>query len=171
MPYIRSNVDSVSFGNKADVANSTVKRPLNFIKSAFVGLKNKVKTLFNLEPEITKEEYEQNARFIAKIQRKIPRIYPFGEFDISKTRRLSIKPISKGYTRFDLYDISQAEPFHLRSLTTDKNNVILKYNTSYPWKEFKKNDKGYICKDNQDEYIKDLFAGYEVYLKLFNDIM
>ncbi len=136
-----------------------------YFKKIFIPALNKMKSFIinNIKkPEISNEEYIRNNRFIAKISKLTPNRYPYGEFDKGNNLFL-IKKTKDNKTVIRWYQIDEntKQKNLYRSMIINKNNEIERYETSYPWKIFEKTDKGYICKKNDDAYIKELLKESE----------
>jgi hypothetical protein len=124
------------------------------LKNLFASVKNFIINLKNLSNETT-AEIANNNKFISHIQDRVRnKRFPLGEFEYSDFERLRITRDANGITALELRN-TQNNKF-IRSMLLDKDNTILEYKTSYPWKIFVKTDDGYRSCNNMDEYIKNI---------------
>jgi hypothetical protein len=129
------------------------------IKKSVLPILKKAKNFFTSffeKPQISKEEYLNNNKFIEKVRNIIPDKYPLGEFEGVENNLFTIKQTNDNKLSIRWYKIDENtnKKNLFRSVIINKNNEIEFYETSYPWKIFEKTAKGYICKKNSDAYIR-----------------
>ncbi|MBR6099311.1 hypothetical protein IKP85_06145 [bacterium] len=124
------------------------------IKNLWVSVKNFFGSFYKVSTE-TPKEIRQNNEFIAEIQKKLDgKRLPLGEFNTQSGNNMIISRLENGNTKLEIRTKEDNE--FLRSVIVDKNNTVLKYKTSYPWRIFIKTDEGYRSVPNVDEYIKEI---------------
>ena len=124
-----------------------------------------IKKILYPEPTI---DYRDN-RFIKRVQKRLPKRFPYGEFNDQYGNFITVKQIKNKNTQVNIYyPLNEDNSKELkRSIILDSDNNILEYQTSYPWKIFRKECDGYVCRKNGDMYIKESLKDPMVFFEIF----